>query len=82
MPTEPDREARPPGSAVASDPVLLEDTAAVQNRIAMRIGSDGWVVLGTLPDDELDRLTELERAGKLTDEVLALAIAATRLGQS
>ena len=41
---EPDREARPSGSAEASDPARLEDTAVVQNRIAMRIGSDGWVV--------------------------------------
>ena len=48
---EPDREARPSGSAVASDPARREDTAVVQNRIAMRIGSDGWIVLGNLPAD-------------------------------
>jgi hypothetical protein len=80
--SNPGREARPSGSAEASDPARLEDTAAVQNRIAMRIGSDGWIVLGALPDDELERLTELEQAGNLTDEVLALAVAAARLGQS
>ena len=79
---EPDREARPSGSAEASDPARLEDTAVVQNRIAMRIGLDGWVALGNLPDNELERLTELERAGNLTDEELALVVAAARLGQS
>jgi hypothetical protein len=66
---------------VASDPALLEDSAVVQNRIAMRIGSDGWIVLGSLPDNELDRLTELERAGGLTNEALALAVPAARLGK-
>ena len=33
----------------------------------MRIGLDGWVMLSKFPDDELERLTELERAGNLTD---------------
>jgi hypothetical protein len=79
---EPDREARPSGSAVASDPAPLEDTAVIQNRIADRIGSEGWLVLGNLSNDELARLTELERAGALTDRTLALVVAAARLGQS
>jgi hypothetical protein len=79
---EPDREARPSGSAVASDPARLEDTAVIQNRIAMRIGSDGWIVLGSLPDNELDRITELERAGNLSDEELALVVAAARVEAS
>ena len=77
---EPDREARPSGSAEASDPARLEDTAVIQNRIAMRIGSDGWIVLGNLPADELDRITELERERKLTAEELASIYAAARLG--
>ena len=79
---EPDREARPSGSAVASDPAPLEDTAVVQNRIAVRIGADGWIVLQNVPTDELVRLTNLERSGNLTDEALALAVAAARMGQS
>jgi hypothetical protein len=79
---EPDREARSPKSAVASDPAQREDTAAVQDRIAKRIRPDGRVVLQRLPSDELERLTELERAGKLTNEALELAVAAARLGQS
>jgi hypothetical protein len=82
MMPEPDRGARPSGGAVASDPARMEDTAAVQNRIAERIGSDGWIVLGTFPDDELDRITQLERARSLTDQELALVVAAARLGQS
>ena len=79
---EPDREARPSGSAVASDQARLEDTAVVQNRIAMRIGLDGWVMFGNLPANELERLTELERADNLTDVELAGAVAGVRLGQS
>lgn len=79
---EPDREARPSGSAEASDPARPEDTAVVQNRIAARIGPDGWIVLQNLPSDELERLTELERAGELTDAVLGLAIAAVRTGKA
>ncbi|WP_441254289.1 hypothetical protein [Bradyrhizobium sp. 613_E4_N2_2] len=78
----PDREARPSGSAEASDPASPEDTAVVQNRIAMRIGPDGWIVLGNLPSDELERLTELERTGTLTDEALGPAIAAAQMGKA
>jgi hypothetical protein len=37
--------------AIREDPARLEDTAVIQNRIAMRIGSDGWIVLGNLPAD-------------------------------
>jgi hypothetical protein len=79
---EPDREARPSGSAVASDPAQREDTAAVQDRIAKRIGPDGWIVLQRLPSDELERLTGLERAANLTNEALGPAVAAARFGQS
>ena len=73
---EPDREARPSGGAEASDPARLEDTAVVQNRIATRIGPNGWITLGNLPDDGLQQLTELERAGALTDELLKRAVIA------
>ena len=76
---EPNREARPSGSAVASDPAEREDTAVVQNRIATRIGSDGWVRLGELPSNELDRITEFERTSELRDADLGLAVAATRI---
>jgi hypothetical protein len=48
----------------------------------MRIGADGWIVLGNLPSDELERLTELERAGDLTPETLALAVATARRGHA
>ena len=48
---EPDREARPSGSAEASDPARPEYTAVVQNRIAKRLG--GWDILGELPTGEL-----------------------------
>ena len=78
---EPDREARPSGSAVASDPAPLERTEVVQNRIAKRL-PDGWGTLGELPTDELARITELERAGELTDAALGLAVAAARMGKA
>lgn len=77
---EPDREARPSGSAVASDPARLEDTAVVQNRIAQRLGRDGWDMLGKLPSTDLDRLTQRERDGGLTIEELTLAVVAVRKG--
>ena len=68
---EPDREARPSGSAVASDPARMEGIEVVQNRIAQRIGRDGWNILGDLPIADLDRITLLECEGELTDGALA-----------
>jgi len=70
----PDHEARPSGSAVASDPAPVGRTEIVQNRIASRLGPDGWYILSLLPHGELDRLTEFERKGELTDQMLELAI--------
>jgi hypothetical protein len=75
---KPDREARPTGGAVASDPAPLERTEVVQNRIAGRLPG-GWFTLMKLSPGELDRLTELERAGSLTDKMLEVAIADTKL---
>jgi hypothetical protein len=79
---EPARGARSSRSAVASEPARSEDTAVVQNRIATRIGSDGWVRLDELPSNELDRITELERTGELTDRVLGRALAAARIAKA
>ena len=53
----------------------------IQNRIAKRL-PDGWSTLVNCPPTKLVRLTELERAGELTDAVLGLAIAEARMGEA
>ena len=73
----PDRSLRRSLTGALRDPVpKLERTEVIQNRIAKRLG--GWDILGELPTDEIERLTELERDGELTDVVLGLAITAAR----
>jgi DNA-binding transcriptional MocR family regulator len=75
----PDRSpARLPTGALR-DPVHGERTEVVQDRLAKRLGSEGWTILMELAAGELERLTELERQGKLADEVLKLAIADIKL---
>jgi Helix-turn-helix domain len=72
----PDRSLQRPPTGALRDPVPKERTEIVQNRIAKRLGPDGWNILGELPADEVERLTELERADALTDEVLMRAVIA------
>ena len=45
----------------------------VQNRIAQRLGSEGWLIFGALTDAQRAKLTSHERRGVLTDERLAAA---------
>lgn len=42
----------------------------IQDRIARRLGHDGWSIIVELSEVELDRLTELERSNRLDDETL------------
>jgi hypothetical protein len=42
-----------------------------QNRIAQRLGSDGWSILQRISEAELGQLTAMERNGRLDDSVLA-----------
>jgi hypothetical protein len=42
-----------------------------QNRIAQRLGSDGWSMLQRISEAELGQLTAMERNGRLDDSVLA-----------
>jgi hypothetical protein len=56
-----------------------EGAEVVQNRIAQRIGDDGWLVLGAMNDAQRSRLSTLEREGQLDDETLAHAVLAVRL---
>jgi hypothetical protein len=51
-----------------------EPLEAVQNRLAQKIGPDGWLVLGAMKHSELDRLSRLERQGKLNDDTLRNAV--------
>ena len=77
----PDRSLRRSLTGALRDPVpKRERIEVIQNRIATRL-PDGWNTLGELPHDEIERLTELERAGNLTNEALELAVAKARLGQ-
>ena len=68
------REARPSKGAVASGPTLNERPEVIQNRIAQKIGADGWLALGDLSLPALARITELEAAGRLDAAALAEAI--------
>ncbi|MET4214375.1 helix-turn-helix domain-containing protein [Bradyrhizobium sp. LA2.1] len=56
-----------------------EATEVIQNRIAQRIGSDGWLMLGEMSDGERARLTTLQRRNQLNDALLASAVASARL---
>lgn len=72
-PQQPAREARPPGSAVASEPAAsrtLERADVLQSRIASRLGSNGWPILQGLEPDHLRNLMALEDRGALTEEIL------------
>jgi hypothetical protein len=54
----------------------------VQNRIARRIGDDGWLVLGEMNDAQRSHLSTLERQGRLDDETLLTAVLAIRIARS
>jgi len=56
-----------------------EGAEVVQNRIARRIGDDGWLVLGEMDDAQRSRLSTLERQGRLDDETLMSAVLRTRV---
>jgi hypothetical protein len=56
-----------------------EGVEIVQDRIARRIGDDGWLMLGEMNDAQRSRLSTLERQGRLDDETLMNAVLAIRL---
>jgi hypothetical protein len=56
-----------------------EGAEVVQNRIARRIGDDGWIVLGEMNDAQRSRLSTLERQGRLDDETLMNAVLGVRV---
>lgn len=56
-----------------------EGTEIVQNRIARRIGDDGWLVLGEMNAELRSRLSTLERQGRLDDETLMSAVLGVRV---
>ncbi|RTL80834.1 MAG: hypothetical protein EKK35_08215 [Bradyrhizobiaceae bacterium] len=74
-------EARPLQGAVASSPTTRDRTDIVQDRVAHRLRAHGgWSVMMEMPDAEIDRLVELERAGHLRDEDLQAALSRIRRG--
>jgi hypothetical protein len=50
---------------------LTERPEVLQDRIAKRLGPDGWAILMALTASELDQLTACERNGALDERVLA-----------
>jgi hypothetical protein len=58
-----------------------EGAEVVQNRIARRIGDDGWLVLGEMNDAQRARLSTLERQGSLDSETLTDAVLQIRLAR-
>lgn len=42
-----------------------EGPEVLQNRIARRIGDDGWLILGEMSDAQRAHLSKLERLGRL-----------------
>jgi hypothetical protein len=59
-----------------------EGAEVVQNRIARRIGDDGWLLLGEMNDAQRSRLSTLERQGCLDDATLMNAVLEIRLGST
>jgi hypothetical protein len=55
-----------------------QSTEVVQNRIAQRLG--GWGPLMQMSEQELNRITDLERNGRLDDACLREAIDRMNLG--
>ncbi|WP_439358841.1 helix-turn-helix domain-containing protein [Bradyrhizobium sp. DASA03007] len=55
-----------------------EPTEVTQNRIARRLGPEGWLLLGELSNAERERLTALERRHQLDDETLRQAVLRAR----
>jgi DNA-binding transcriptional MocR family regulator len=47
-----------------------QNIEVVQDRIARRLGSQGWSILVELGEADLERLTKLELSGRLDDETL------------
>ncbi|MBR0931709.1 helix-turn-helix domain-containing protein [Bradyrhizobium diazoefficiens] len=74
LPTTNDAQARLQAFRANQEP-----TEVIQNRIARRIGPDGWVVLGELSNSERERLTALERRHDLDEETLNQAVLCARL---
>ncbi|MEZ0083775.1 helix-turn-helix domain-containing protein [Bradyrhizobium japonicum] len=56
----------------------VEPLEVVQNRIAQRIGYDGWLILGDMNDHQRFHLSKLERQGRLDDKTLGEAVLAAR----
>ncbi len=65
------RQSKQKGSSLTSPSNRSEPREVVQNRIANRLGSSGWLILMALSDSELDQITAQERAGRLTDQHIA-----------
>jgi hypothetical protein len=75
---EPSDARAPVESRLRAFQAQLEPLEVVQNRIAQRIGSDGWLILGDMNDHQRSYLSKLERQGLLDDKTLGEAVLAAR----
>lgn len=69
--TQTPREARPLGSAVASGAASDNRRDRVEARIASKLGADGYDVLQSLSDSDLQNFIEMEQRGQLDSTALA-----------
>lgn len=72
-------------SIVAADRLLAfqrkqEGSEVIQNRIAQRLGDDGWLILGAMSEQQLASLTAMEQRGQLDDDVALAAALRARGG--
>ncbi|WP_414645079.1 helix-turn-helix domain-containing protein [Bradyrhizobium sp.] len=58
-----------------------EPTEVTQNRMARRLGPEGWLLLGELSNAERERLTALEGRHQLDDETLRQAVLRARFAR-
>lgn len=70
------KAAKPPKRSVAERQEAFKTgrkgVEVIQNRIARRLGFDGWEILQGLNTTDLEMITTLEERGKLGADVLGL----------
>lgn len=71
---EPSSPARrkPVGERLAAFQRKQVGNEVIQNRIASRLGPDGWEILGSITESDLQQATALERRGALDDRMLEM----------
>jgi Helix-turn-helix domain len=71
---QPRAQSKPGAAARRAAWQTNQSVEVIQNRIARRLGSDGWTILMNLGEAELDHVTALERQNRLTDQELSRTV--------